>query len=190
MAIVTLSITDSAPVPHRWSTPATAGQINSPIPLGLIIFNGTNAIEAKQAGDETSIILTLTMPQGYAYLLKSLMVRIRSDDLVNEFEVNALGRYTQAIPDTLESCFFNLTSPGNVSNQAANAMKIYNPAALTPKLMLLPADLLALRFADVDAGATTAGDISWYLEQYVFAIDQVDKWPVNAPQPVISHTNF
>lgn len=190
MTIVTVSITDTIPVPTRWSTPITGAQINSAIPLGLVIFNGTAEIAAKQAGDETSINLNLIMPQGFAYLLRNAMVRIKSDDLVNEFEVNGLGRYTRSIPDTVENCFFAMASPGNFSNQATTATKIYNPVVLSPKLLLRPADSLLFRFADVDSGATTAGDVAHYVEFYVFALDQIDRWQVNAPQPVISHTSF
>lgn len=189
MAIITNTTTDITPIATRWSTPVTGLQIQSAIPLGLLIFHGTVAIATKIAGNETNMQLTVTMPDGFGYLLRNSMIRIASDDLINEFELIGLGQYNRALPPTFES-LFNMISPGNISNQAAKATKLYTPAPLTPKLVLRPGDGITFRIADMDANETTAGDMTWFHQFYVFALDQIDKWQVNAPQPVISHTSF
>lgn len=190
MTVITVTCTNAEPVPVRWSTPPTNQQINSAIPLGLIIFSGTDAIAAKQAGDETSLILKQVMPDGFVYLLRNTELQIRSDDLVLEFDLVGEGIYNRQLPDTIQQPKFTITSSGKYSQLATKAVQMYTPDVLTPKLILRPADTLEYRIADMDSGATSAGDLFYYTEFYVFAIDQVDRWMVNAPAPVISHTSF
>lgn len=190
MAIVPIAITDSEPLPVAWSTPPTISQINSAIPLGLVIFNGKAAIALKGSGDETNLSLTLTMPQGFSFLMRNCMLAVRADDLVLEFELFGEGLYTRVLPKTDDPARFNMVCPGKISQSAAKAIQIYSPAPLTPKLPLRPNDTVVFRLADMDAGATSAGDLFHHVEFYVFAIDQVDRWMVNAPAPVISHTTF
>lgn len=188
MAIVTVSIADALPIATKWEMPANYEGIRSPIPRGIVTYSGTNPIATLSAGDETSYKLTLTMPPGFAYLLKTLHMRFISDDLVNNFNNIAQGFYGRAV-DPIDTEFV-IQTPGEAIIGAVVAFKLYGPIATTPKLLLLGDDTIGCRLADMDAGGSTAGDVLYYWQFYVFDVDQVDKWEVNTPIPTISHTSF
>lgn len=188
MAIVTVDVTDEEPVPTRWEMPPNYASLQSPIPRGIIQFRGTDPIALLGSGDETSYKLTLTMPAGAAYLPKVIMVRYDSDDLDLNFNDNGFGFYVRAKdPEVLH---FVMASGGEVINNANLANKIWAPLPVTPKVVLAGGDTMGLRFADMTAGGSTAGDMGYYVDFYAFDIDQVDKWQVNTPIPIISHTSF
>lgn len=188
MAVVTVTVTDAAPIATKWEMPGNYEGLRSPIPRGLISYYGTDAIATLSAGDETAYKLTLTMPPGFAYLLKAIMLRFQSDDLVANFGLRGLMSYGRS--GEPQSPAFTLVSPGEIIVLAVQSNIIWAPVATTSKLMMLGADVLELRLSDMDAGGSTAGDIKYFAQFYVFDVDQVDKWEVNTPIPVISHTSF
>lgn len=188
MAIVTIALTDTVPVPLAWVLPPSPVAIRSPIPRGLVIFAGNGAVAAKSAGDETNLSIALTMPTGFAYLPRNVNIRFGSADLVELFETLGFGLYTIArLPST---DLFNMVSPGQVISGAALAFKNWVPGAGAPKRLLEGDDTLTFTFSDMDAGASSAGNLFWFVDLYVFDTDQVDKWEVNTPIPTISHTSF
>lgn len=190
MSVIAVALTDVKPFPIYWSTPAYYSQLRSPIPGGLIVFGFTGAIPLLGAGDETNLKLTITLPDGYAYLLRNCRISIESDDLTNTFGVLGSGQYDRTPNPTPQKSKFEMESSGNIIHEAVTAHKIYTPVRSTPKLILKPADSMTFRFSDMDSGGSAAGDCSWYMEFYVFGLDQVDKWEVNSPIPTISHTSF
>lgn len=196
MATVSVTITDAAPIPQRWGSLSDAAGLRSPIPQGLNIYGlGKTALVAKGAGDVTALSVVLTMPSGFAYLPRNIAVRVQSDTLVNNYGDNAYGFFTRATPKTSSievgaAQQFNLTSPGEFVNVAVSAGRIWVPGPGSAKLLLRGGDSVTMRFSDMDAGASPAGDEAHYAEFYVFNLDQVDKWEVNTPVPVIDHSSF
>jgi len=187
MTIIAVTATDSLPTSTLWESPSTYQQLRSPVPKGLLRFDGNIDIPLLGSGDETNLTLSLLVPGGFAYLLRNFMMRISSDNLTNTFEVIGTGRYDR---NGSEKVWFEVNSSGNFSNLAVKAQKIYVPAARTPKLLLTEPDGMTYRFADMASGGSAAGDAHWYTEFYIFELDQIDKWQVNSPLPVISHTSF
>lgn len=192
MAIITVTVTDTEPVPTAWELPESPEQIRSAIPRGLITFRGTSAIAALDAANQTSYVLSLTMPGGAAYLLKSIMLRFQSDDLTNDFNNLGLGLWVgPSFPvGGVEVPGFAVIAAGELINAAALSNKVWVPGPITTKRTLITDDILAIHLADMSADASTAGDMSYWIEFYVFQVDQIDKWEVNTPIPVISHTSF
>lgn len=191
MAIVTVSVSDSAPFATKWTMPGNYEGLRSPIPRGLITFAGDDAIALLGAGDETNYELALVMPAGYAYLPKTIQLSYESDDLVANFGLVGFGRYVIfATAGARKPPLFNIVSPGEVINGAAEAGRIWTPERAVPKLSMLEGDQLQLRVQDMTTGGSTAGDMNYFVQMYVFDRDQVDKWEVNTPIPTISHTAF
>lgn len=195
MAVVAVQVVDTAPTPISWELPATKDQLRSPIPRGTINFHGTSAIALKAAGDETSFHLEVEMPTGFVYLPKDLMVRYVSDTVVNEWELRGNGTYWRpSAGDTGTggngNTPFNFISPGPSFTLAAIKTTIWTAERGTPKLVLRGGDKVIMFFADMDAGETAAGDVSWSCQFYVYDVDQIDKWEINTPIPVTSHGIF
>jgi len=195
MAIITVSITNTSPTPTAWEIPGGPAGLRSPVPRGLINFHGTDAIATKIAGNETSYLLTITMPDGFAYLPRNTVLRFGSDDLVAEWQVLGFGAYQRLSRGSTSkgepgASHFNLKAPGFSFVNAAFKNYIWTPTEGTPKLIMLGGDKMQFYLADMDAGETTAGDLSYSCEFYVFDVDQVDKWEVNTPIPVINQASF
>jgi len=188
MAVVTVSVTDSAPVATKWEMPPNYEGLRSPIPRGLITYAGTDAIATLTAGDETTYQLSLVMPPGFAYLPKMIQVLYRSDDLDANFNNLALGFYLRAIDKGTPH--FSLQSPGEIIRNALDANIVWAPLPVTPKLVLQASDSMGIQCADMAPGGSSAGDMFYFMQFYVFDVDQVDKWEVNTPIPIISHTAF
>jgi len=186
MAIVTINLTDTVPTIRRWVMPTGPATLKSPVPRGILEYRNTGAVAAKSAGDLTNLTLTLTLPVGYAYLIKSINIRFVSDDLVNRFNDNALGLYNVTGQDT----FFNLACPGEAIISAAVAARVWEPSNGTPKQMLQFPESVGFFFQDMDASASTAGDLLWTIEFYEYLVAQVDGWEVNTPLPTISASSF
>lgn len=190
MAVIAVSISDVASNAKRWAMPETYQALRSPVPQGILVYEGTQAIALKIAGNFTSIALTLTMPLGFSYLMRNVACTFASDDLTNQYNATGLGLYTGA--NFLgEAPHFNIVSPGEfINNTASRASRLFNPTPLTPKLLLVGNGTVILAIQDMHADESPAGDFFWYAEFYIFNVDQVDKWEVNAPIPTISHTSF
>lgn len=194
MATVSITTSDATPVGIKWEMPTNYEGLRSPIPRGLVFFSGTEAIPTLSAGDVTNYRLNLTLPTGFVYLPKDALINFISDDLVVNFDNNGVLTY-QGASGTINnpltpSRSYNLTSPGVVNFFAALGTKIWVPGVGTPKLFMQGLDVFNMRVADIDAGGSTAGDINYFMNFYVFDVDQIDKWEVNTPIPTISHTSF
>lgn len=192
MTVITVAATDDTPVPVRWESPNDYSGARSPIPSGLLIFAGDDAIAILGAGDETAYSLTITMPNGHAYLPRNLQHRFGSADLVNNFGDNGSVIYGLANPPMLSGldARFNYISPGEYIVSAVVAERIWVPGLGAQKLLLRGGDTMVFVLSDMASGGSTAGTMRYWLEFYQFNVDQVDKWEVNTPTPVISHTSF
>lgn len=191
MAVVPVAINDAAPRGQQWSLEAGSAQQRSPIPRGLLVFSGTAAVALKDAANVTSVVLTLTMPTGGAFLPRNFNWRFQSDDLTNDFNVRGHAFYTRAAPiDNGAAPLFTMLSPGGYIVVGTIGALNWVPAPGSPKLMLAGGDTMTFSAQDQSSDASTAGDISYWMEFYVFDQDQIDKWQVNTPIPTISHTSF
>lgn len=196
MAIIAVSVSDALPKPYRWAMPPEGQSLLSPIPRGFVVYSGSDSIPLLGAGDETNYNLTLTMATGFAYLPRNLVIRYTSDDLVNQFDNLGQGIYIRpsVVPGNVGSGSagltpFNIESPGEINQTASLGTRIWTPPQGTPKLLLQGGDTLLLFLADM-AGTSTAGDMEYWIDFYVFDVDQIDKWPIHTPTPVISHVSF
>ena len=195
MAVITVTVGDNSPIPLQWELPGGPQQLRSPIPAGLVTFSGITAIALKEAGNQTSYVLTLTMPKGFAYLPRYMVMRYASDTLVAEWNLRGLGKYNRTSRGSISAgdvgaTYFQLLSPGANEQLALFKNFIWTADVGTPKLMLQENDTMVIYLEDMDAGETPAGDMNYWIEFYVYQVDQIDKWEINTPIPVTSHSAF
>jgi len=192
MTVVQVPIADALPVPRRWEMPSSPVALRSPVPQGVISYSTETAIAAKTNTDQTLINLVLTLPSGFAYLPRIIQATYQSDDLSNDFNNIANCFYNVAgVEAGIGRPQMNLVSPGeHIFSAGTRAAKLWTPENAAPKLVLAGGDELTIVLADMSADSSAAGDFSYFVQFYVFDVDQVDKWEVNAPIPVISHTAF
>lgn len=189
MAVISISTTDATPKVRRWEMPAGPQGIRSPVPRGILCFNGTTAIASKLSTNVTNVRLIVQPPTGYVHLLKSFALRVASDDLSIDFGLFGTGSYSLA--STAINPHFNIVAPGiSFVTLATRANIIFVPTPDTPKFFLVDTDNIAFNVQDMSADASTAGDYFWNVELYQFDVDQIDKFELNTPIPVISSTSF
>lgn len=186
MAVVSVAVSDAIPEPTRWEMPPNFASLSSPIPRGLITYRGTDAIAILASGDETSYALELTMPDGFAYLPRVLNQQFRSSGLDANFGNVGIGWYARPGIDVK----FPMLSPGPATDLAVVEEQQWLPTPLAPKVIMRQGDIMIFRYSDMTAAGSLGGNMVYYHQFYVFDVDQIDKWEVNTPTPVISHTSF
>lgn len=187
MAVVTVSITDTVPVPTKWEMPPNYQGLRSPIPRGLVTFRGSDAIAVLASGDETAYSLTCVMPGGFSYLPRIFNQQFRSSGLDANFGLVGLGLYNIGGANAPK---FPMVSPGVTTDLAVVEEIQWLPSKETMKVQIPGGQSMVFRFSDMDAAGSLGGNMVYYHEFYVFDVDQIDKWEVNTPIPVISHTSF
>lgn len=190
MAVVPVFTTDATPDVSRWEMPANPDSLRSPIPRGIIKYDGTAAIPLKGAGDLTDFKLIITLPDGFAYLMKSAAIKMVSDDLTAQF--NLFGSMTVNINKSAAAAVsYPFNAHGNtIFGSGTRAGTIFTPVVGTAKFILMSDDVLDFRLQDDHADETPAGDAFWHIELFQYDVDQVLKYEVNTPIPVISQASF
>lgn len=190
MAVFAVDLTLSAPRSVQWAIPGNYDGLRSPIPLGLAVFSGLIAVPILGSGDQTAAQVIMTMPENYAFLPRNYALQFAADGLAQGFNTTGIGLYTGRDVWSVRGPFFSLTSIGEIVNGAVAGLQIWNPSPGSPKLMMLPGENLRGRLVDETSAGSIAGTLSAYAEFYVFKLDQIDKWELNTPIPVIAHTSF
>lgn len=195
MTIIQYDIVAGPPKAVKWELPGNPDSLRSPIPRGTLNFHGTEPILAKGANDEIGFRLDVNLPNGFVYVPKDFMVRMVSDDLVNNWELFGNGTYSRpsaGSPATggAGNNAFNFQSPGASFTNAAIKTVIWGPEGGTPKAIMRGGDELVMFFSEMGAGVATAGDMSWSIQWYVYDVDQIDKWELNTPIPVTNLAVF
>lgn len=190
MAIVTVTVVDETPTDDRWEMPENPVSLKSPVPRAIITFNGSDAIAAKSAGDLTNYNLICRPPSGFVYLVRTFGLRFVSDDLVERFNQFGIGIVSD-VAGLANNKFFNIASPGQVVFAAALAVRIWEPTSVTPKNFFQGGiEDFRLIVQDMDSSASTAGNMAYEVEFYQYDVDQLAKWELNTPIPVISFASF
>lgn len=189
MSVISVAETDAGGPGARWEVPPDPALINSPIPRGTRVYGETVAVPALGANDETSVIITLTFPTQFNYLIKNLTIDFKSDDLTSEFSNFGSMEYLpagQQAGGTRRD--YALVCEGATFRAAAQSEQIYHPVGLWRQWITGSlGDLLLLRLVDISGDTSTAGDVSWIAEFWEYDIEQCFKWPVNTPIPNIPY---
>lgn len=189
MTVITVSATDGGVVGTRWEVPQDQILNMSPIPRGLRLYQGNQAIAALGANDETSVVITLTFPTAFQYLPKSLGIMFQSDDTTTEFQDIGTMEYRPGANQSLGIRMnFALFSDGAGIRLGIQSIQNYRPEGTWRRWINGPdGDTLVLMIADISNDTSTAGDIAWVGEFWEYDIEQCLKWPVNTPAPTLTY---
>jgi len=185
MAIVSVTVTDPGTL-ELWTTiPGPIDQI-SPVPRGLRNYNGTLAIAALGAGDETAVGVTFAFPGAYVYLPRDITINFTSDDTTSEFDDQGVMRVTNRDGNS----HYGLHSDGIAHFGATTlAMNVWRPMGGYRQWMSGSDDMILLSVQDMSGDASTAGDIRWNANFWVFDVEQVQNFAANFNEMQMPYTN-
>lgn len=190
MTVILATATDSGFQGVRWEVPQDNALDHSPIPRGVRTYTGTLAVLALGANDETNVRVEFTFPSAFNYLIKSLTVQFRSDDVTTEFSNFGLLDYFPGDVKTPGIRFeYPLVCEGAAFRDAVNSIQVYHPIGTSWRRWVSgpDGDTMRVNLADISNDASTAGDCDWSLEFWEYNINQCLQWPVNTPAPTLSY---
>lgn len=189
MTVIAVTATDVGRETQHWGVPPDAELNASPIPRGLRLYGGTKAVAALGTNDETAVTITLSFPLGFIYLLKSMTINFRSDDLTTEFSNFGSLEYRPGgvtTPGLKQS--YLLVCEGASFLNAVQSIQIYEPKGTFRHWVNGPAaDTLVMNLADISGDASTAGDIDWTAGFWEYDVEQCFHWQINTPMPTITY---
>lgn len=184
MAIVNNVTVDNGLLSKVWKIPSGDVVNSTFVPRGLMVFQGTKAVAAVGAGDTLQLRVSLTFPDSYQYLLKSLVASFLSDD--GTCNMDTLGSVQWATPQATNP-IVQFDSPGTYFvGTTLVAGQTYQLNPHTPRPLINVGDVVHIDLSDT-TGTSTAGDVRWYAEFFAFDQEQALSWPVNSPQPVVCY---
>lgn len=189
MAVITVTSNDGGMAGQRWKVPDDNKLNMSNIPRGIRMYQGTKAIAALGANDETAVNITFSFPTQFVYLCKSMSILFQSDDLTTEFSnFGSLEYYPAGQTGIDKRIAFILQCQGASSRDAAKSSQVFNPIGTWRRWVNGPlGDTVHMRIADISGDTSTAGDIAWYGEFYEFDVEQCMMYPVNVPNQVLNY---
>lgn len=189
MAVVTVSATDTGRETIHWQVPPDNLLNQSPIPRGLREYGGSAAIAALGAGDETSVVISLTFPTVFCYQAKSLTISFESDDLTTEFSDLGVLEILPADNGALGiRRNYQLFCSGPAPRAAVHLIQTYTPLGTWRQWIFgTNGDVVEMRLSDISGDVSTAGDVHWTADFWEYDIEQALKWPVNTPMPMLPY---
>lgn len=183
MTVIAVAANDVGNLTSRWQIPPEEALNNSPIPRGLREYQGTIAVPALGANDETNVSITLVFPTNFIYLPKSFTCTFTSDDTTTEFEnFGSLEYQVGGLSAIGTRIMYPLRCEGASVRSALTSTQTYVPLGTWRRFINgSNADLMAFFLADMSNDASTAGDISWFADFLVYDVEQCFNWPVNTP---------
>jgi len=162
------------------------------IPRGIRRFFSTfTTVSAKPFNDQLDLFLTATLPVGFAYLLRSIVMRVAQDD-ADDWEKTCEVLMTRAIPGQgvtsqvihLEATLFRVGSGTDriaVLARDADLSSFAGPFWSTQPI----AAALRLHMANVEAATADEGIVDAHVEFYEYDLNQAQRYWINTPIPVL-----
>lgn len=203
MATVTTTSNPTARVVNWLSPSAVSGSV-SEAPLSKIVVDDSFTVAAKDAADESLVVMTVTLPSGYFYRINyldwSVQAASRSAfDIANGFEQGASCEVSENGSTRYNFPVTNIagrTSPAGL----LNAFKL-NPDSVgndfgtwftsqsnlwQPSRYLVDASqgvsIVRVQWIDSSTDATVAVTVNWVFEAMMFTLDQANNYGINSPQ--------
>ncbi len=182
MAIVSITASDVGDDETLWGVPADLQLNKAPMPRGFRHYHGNVAVPLLGTGDQSVVRITFTFPTQRVFLAKSISLWFKSDDDTEEFQQGGLMTYRDSIDHN-----FALTSElgfGGVTNLAT---RIYRPLGSYRRWINNQgaATTLDLVVTDQSGDASTAGDVFWAADFWMYDIEQCMNYPVNLFEQLI-----
>lgn len=190
MAIVTVQATDAGDHQTLWAVPPDAKLDKSPIPRGIRHYHGEAAVAALGSGDQTAVIITFTFPTNFIYLARNISLMFSSDDTTEEFDQFGIMRLTTGILQHE----YSLRSEGTGRyGGTLLAERVWRPMGayrewIGPGTGDLGAGAVQLCVQDMSSDTSTAGDIFWNADFWIYDIEQCMNYPANLFEQLIPYS--
>jgi len=162
------------------------------IPRGIRRFFSTfTTTSEKPLNDTYDLFLTATLPVGFAYLLRSVLIKFAADT-AKDFEQVCEVLLTRGIPGqgtTSQVLHLEMTrfEPATATQSVATSARDSDLSSFAgPIWSTQPiAAALRLHIANVDTPAMAAGIVDSHVEFYEYDLNQAQRYYLNTPLPVI-----
>lgn len=183
MAIVSITVQDTGDQDTLWGVPADTQMNKGPIPRGSRHYHGQLAVAALGSGDQSVVRVTLTFPTKFVWIPKSISIWFQSDDATEEFEAAGQIVYRDSVDHK-----FSLASELSFTGVTNLASRIYRPAGYYRRwinTVAEPQTNLDLIITDQSADTSTAGDVFWSCDFWMYDKEQCLNYPVNLFEQLI-----
>jgi len=182
---------------------STRSGLATGLPIGKIIFADAFAVAAKDAANESEVILTCTLPTGYFYRPSQLWMSASGTTAAtfhqaSGFEVGARALFTENQVEAYSFALMNLVSdgfeifggtnigafksaPDAVTNDFSTFFKPYQDISSLWIDASVGASIFRCTWMDTSSDATTAIAITWRLEVMRFTVEQARYAYANSP---------
>lgn len=189
MTVIAVVATDPGDTVQQWAIPPGTQSADTPIPRGLRNYQGSGAVAALGANDETAVTITLEFPENFNYLPRNILISFRSDDATEEFEAGGFMSYGD-MGSTSNSNGVELVSTNSlIVNNAGTlqALRAFRPLGQWRRFVSGPrSDSIILQIIDNSNDTSTAGDVLWWADFWIYDIEQCLRWPVNLQEQLIT----
>lgn len=163
----------------------------SAIPRGLRGFQvELDAVTAKPVNDTLTLALTGTLPTGFAYVFAEIALSVRGDtmsDWDSEYSLNLQnfhqGSLALAMNWSFDFALMNLDSQTRGQGHTAIDQTPRQPIFAARGASGIAIVINAFNSA---AAVAAAGNVSAYITFWEFDLEQIRKYPINAPLPTHS----
>ncbi len=163
------------------------------IPRGLRRFFFTGTTSAKAINDDYNLFITATLPENFAYLMRSFNSRI-SFDTVADLDTFIAIRMLNHIPNqggsaeetmhVLQNLKEDATSNSSrVSDQRDSVTAFAGPVWADPGGSAIT---FRAAYANIEDPAQATGSVTTRCEFYEYDLTQAQRFYINSPFPVIS----
>ncbi len=197
MAIITTTTTAPAVISTIHEVAPGAIQEGTTIPRGTALYAGILPVAALVATNQRAVVVNLTFGSSNVFLLKNLTFSYVADTVEeNSFVTAGVGKYHLSILDPISSADigpqFGLESPGSVGvGTTLESTRTWHLVNNWPRTFIHgeTGDTMSFHFADPDpgAGGKVAGDLFFFGEFWIYDIEQVKRFPVHNPFPVVCY---
>jgi hypothetical protein len=202
MVDVTTTVTDNGLL-KLWTVPPLQQREWSPVPMGEVLFEGTQSLPSKLAADQNRLALTMNLPRNNVYRLMEARAWIQG------VSVATIGDWEPAMNVLVDPNLVGSTGPGTWEFGLYDQTKLFESVvayafAFTAVTNHFTAEYLKspgtpidspfqaandgrifLRWMDI-TGNTTGGIIfNWRFRCLMYSQEQYDKFPMNSPVPTL-----
>ncbi len=193
MAIVSTVIA-MEPTYLPYERPPDPAALWTAIPRGLRGFIAPdNLVDAKPVNDVQTLSLTGTLPANFAYVFASISLRVsqnRMGDWDSNYHLN-LQNWYQGTLAVSSSWVFSFPTVGPKAGSEDERSNGFQAIDLTPRAPMWAPNgtsgiLINITAFNDTATVATAGTCSAFINFWEFDLEQVRKYPINAPLPTHS----
>lgn len=148
---------------------------------------------ALGSADQTAVVITLLFPTKFLYLPKRVNIYFESDDTTTEFEQFGVLAYEDSTASVRHTYELASSGVGRFTALLA-ATNIYHPIGAWREWINAEAqgasnniDRMTLNIQDMSGDTSTAGDVFWNVDFWIYDLEQCMNYPVNLFEQLIPY---